>query len=369
MNFIEIMIIILFSLFLSYLIFERIYHFKIRRKIKYVIHVNGIRGKSTVTRLIDAGLRECGYKVFSKTTGTKPTMINTDNVDISVKRRGNSNIREQLKMLRLAYKEGAEVLILECMAVNPELQKICEEKILNADITVITNVREDHILDMGSCLDDIAKAFSYTIPKNGNLIITDDDYVSYFKEISSNKNTNVIVVDHYENSEKLNTFGDNINLALGICDVLKLDKEVFFNGMRKYHQDFGAYEELKINDTLFVNGLSINDPCSIMVVYKELIKKFNSDFTILLNSRADRPTRTLQHINLMKDMNPKKIIISGGNIKYVKRKIEQLGLSIDVILLEDIEQLLSEDKIFAIGNIGGKGMEILNYFRCNGNKL
>ena len=41
-----------------------------------------------------------------------------------------------------ANKQKAEILVLECMAVNPELQYISEQHILEADVTVITNVRE-----------------------------------------------------------------------------------------------------------------------------------------------------------------------------------------------------------------------------------
>jgi len=33
------------------------------------VHVNGTRGKSSVTRLIAAGLRSTGRRVFAKTTG------------------------------------------------------------------------------------------------------------------------------------------------------------------------------------------------------------------------------------------------------------------------------------------------------------
>ena len=34
------------------------------------VHVNGTRGKSSVTRLIAAGLRAGGVRTFAKTTGT-----------------------------------------------------------------------------------------------------------------------------------------------------------------------------------------------------------------------------------------------------------------------------------------------------------
>lgn len=50
------------------------------------------------------------------------------------------------------------------MAVKPELQHICENKILDSDIGVITNVREDHLDEMGKTLDEIAESLSNTVP-------------------------------------------------------------------------------------------------------------------------------------------------------------------------------------------------------------
>ena len=47
-------------------------HQKVLETIPLRIHVNGTRGKSSVTRLIAAGLREGGIRTFAKTTGTAP---------------------------------------------------------------------------------------------------------------------------------------------------------------------------------------------------------------------------------------------------------------------------------------------------------
>ena len=91
-------------LYIFYVILERLLINYYRKKIPLIIHVNGIRGKSTTTRLIDAGLRNCGLKVFSKTTGTIPTMINSNNEDVVIKRLGKENIREQIKILKKAAK-------------------------------------------------------------------------------------------------------------------------------------------------------------------------------------------------------------------------------------------------------------------------
>lgn len=365
-----IIILSLMVCYIAYIIYESLLVKYLRKQFKYVIHVNGIRGKSTTTRLIDAGLRNCGFKVFCKTTGTIPTMINTSNKDVAIHRLGSANIREQISMMKKAKKEGADVLVLECMAVNPELQRICEEQILHADVCVITNVREDHIQEMGNDLNEIASAFCNTIPQSGILVINKGPFEKVFQKEAKKKNTTVFVTKEFEGKDNLGTFPENIACALSVCESLNLDKELFFSGMQEYHKDFGAYEELQIENTLFVNGLSINDPESIKMVYDELIKKVNpKDITILLNNRADRPTRVLQHMQMLSLLKAHKVLLFGSNAQYVKRKIVEKNKNISVEILKNLEDIKNEKIIFAVGNIGGVGMKLLEYARKEGKRL
>ena len=60
---------------LAYLAWEARCAAKARASLAHVVHVNGTRGKSTVSRLIEAGLRAGGLRVFCKTTGTDPMTI------------------------------------------------------------------------------------------------------------------------------------------------------------------------------------------------------------------------------------------------------------------------------------------------------
>lgn len=365
----ELIIMLLALGYFDYIGIEKILTKQRRKTFKYVIHVNGIRGKSTTTRLIDAGLRNCGFSVYSKTTGTIPTIINTKNEEIPIKRLGNANIREQIKMINNAYKEHADVLVLECMAVNPELQYISERQILEADICVITNIRLDHVQEMGDNLDDIAYAFCNTIPTNGHLIINDNEYIKLFKDKSLLLGSTCHIATPYDKEEKLDTFKENIQLALEVARVLNLDVDKFFEGMKNYHHDFGAFEKIKYENTIFLNGLSINDPESIKEVYNEIIKEYEKDsITILLNNRSDRPTRVLQHIELLSNLECKKIILFGSNLNYVKSKLNKNN-EINVELLNNFDDLKKEQVIFAIGNIGGEGMKIIEYFRNNGEKI
>ena len=62
------------------------------------IHVNGIRGKSTVARIIAGMLREHGLVTVAKSTGTFAAVINRDGVDEPINRKGPPTILEQIEI-------------------------------------------------------------------------------------------------------------------------------------------------------------------------------------------------------------------------------------------------------------------------------
>ncbi|WP_235933465.1 hypothetical protein [Corynebacterium qintianiae] len=59
------------------------------------VHVNGIRGKSTVTRMIGGMLRAQGFTTIAKTTGTYACVIDHEGTEHPIKRVGPPNINEQ----------------------------------------------------------------------------------------------------------------------------------------------------------------------------------------------------------------------------------------------------------------------------------
>lgn len=146
------------------------------------IHVNGTRGKSSVTRLIAAGLRTSGRRVIAKTTGTKPRIILEDGQEIPIYRIGRANIIEQLMVVRLAWKRHTDILVIECMAVQPHLQWVAEEKMIRSTGGVITNARADHLDQMGPTVRDVAEALSNTIPQNGVLFTAEPVWFDVFEQ-------------------------------------------------------------------------------------------------------------------------------------------------------------------------------------------
>ena len=135
------------------------------------VHVNGTRGKSTTTRLIAGALREAGIRTLGKTTGAAPRLILPDGCEQPIRRRAPASIREQLWVLREAARRRASALVVECMAIDPDLQAVSERDMIAATIGVITNVRLDHGDVMGTTLDQVGAALSATVPHDALLVL------------------------------------------------------------------------------------------------------------------------------------------------------------------------------------------------------
>ena len=156
------------------------------------IHVNGSRGKSSVTRLIAAGLRAGGLKTLAKTTGTAPRIIDENGKDRIIHRLRDASIGEQVRLLRNFAKKKPDAVVLECMAVNPQYQWVSEQKMIKSTVSVITNVRPDHLDEMGSTLQDNAMSLSNTIPFNGKLITSEKKWAACWNRCQKNEIQNSI---------------------------------------------------------------------------------------------------------------------------------------------------------------------------------
>ncbi len=159
-----------------------------RKKLRVAVNVNGIRGKSTATRLITAILAEAGYRVVGKTTGTAARMIFWDAEDEQevVVVPTEYPFQNKYRSSTVLSNAVPMPLFCECMAVRPDYQRVYQHQIINAGLTVITNVLEDHLDEMGPTTDQIAWAFADTIPYNGAVVIPDCEYTEYFKRLPKN---------------------------------------------------------------------------------------------------------------------------------------------------------------------------------------
>src|SRR5262245_65613786 len=77
------------------------------------VHVNGIRGKSTVTRLVAGVLREGSYVTVAKTTGSAARVIGPSGEEAPIERPGAATISEQIAIVREHVDPRVEDLVIE----------------------------------------------------------------------------------------------------------------------------------------------------------------------------------------------------------------------------------------------------------------
>lgn len=95
-------------------------HFANLDRIPTRVLVNGIRGKSSITRLCAGALRGGGLTTVAKTTGTAARFIHPDATEEPVYRKfGIANVVEQIGIVRRAAAYRPDALVIECMAVMP----------------------------------------------------------------------------------------------------------------------------------------------------------------------------------------------------------------------------------------------------------
>lgn len=344
--------------YLLFLIWEKRKNERALASFRCVIHVNGIRGKTSVCRMIDAHLRGAGIRVFTKTTGSTPCYIDTHGVEHEIVRRSPSNIREQLAMIRRAHREGAEVLILECMAVQPELQRFSQQEIVKGGVNVITNVRYDHMFEMGETLEELAESLSGTVPENGVLFTADAAFFPFFQEKCAALGSRAVLCRPGGCAD-----GENEAIACAVGEELGVPPEGFQEHMTAYQMDFGGQKCYRTAEGIFLNLFSANDPQSTAMLLERVLPG-ETQPVLLYNNRADRPDRVLLFArHFFPGARYERVLVMGEAKPLACRLLRRSGVAAEPVKSwREAMRLAAGRPLVGIGNIKGQAYEMVQYF-------
>lgn len=369
---------------------ERRLHRRNLKSIPIRIHVNGTRGKSGVTRLIAAGLRAGGIRTCAKTTGTLARMIFPDGSEYPVHRPARANVIEQIRVVRAAAKARADALVVECMALQPALQSLCELQLVQATHGVITNARADHLDVMGPSTVQVAQALAGTVPAGTRLYTAEQRHLGVLRHAAQDRACHLIEVgdddianvtwDEMERFEYIE-HPDNVALALRVCQDLGVARSIALRGMWDATPDPGVMSVFQVRDAgrhlAFVNGFAANDPESTGSIWELCLRRYaNMQRQIaIINCRADRPDRSEQIADSCVNWTPANhyFVVGTGTDIFAKHA---LARGIDRSRLTSAERLPVGDlvtqlnnvagssaMVMGMGNISGPGLELIDYYR------
>lgn len=386
-------------------LFEQIKHERAIRAIPIRVHVNGTRGKSSVTRLIAAALRGGGMKVLAKTTGSAARMILPDGEEVPLVRRGPATILEYIPVLREAARRHVDAAVIECMAVRPEYQWFAQHRLIKATHLVITNTRQDHMSEMGSTEEEIARSLCTTVPQGGIVFTTERSNLTLIRQEAQRLGSAVLIPDDLGypsgNSDVVRQlvqnlpypeFEENISLALAVARCLGIPEHDAVEGMMLVKPDPGALKIIECDwpqmgvRSYFISAFAANDVQSAETVVRRVYEILGLDRLPLfgiLNCRSDRVDRTIQW---MKAISQGRFRIFRGvigigpdshRLKTLLPVSRREGWDLDILgnasagMVMNVLQgkMASGGGAFGLGNISGIGMSLVNLWERMGRSL
>lgn len=352
------------------------------------IHVNGTRGKSSVTRLIAAGLRAGGKKTIAKITGTLPRVVLKDGQEAAIIRLQGANIIEQKYIFRYAATEKPDAIVIECMAVNPVFQWITERKFVKSTISVITNCRPDHLDLMGSTVQSVTMSLSNTIPSGGVCYTAEVPQFPILEKVAKSRHCRIHkIVPTDVTDEEMSAFQhiehkENVQLALAVCAEAGVPRAVALAGMQKANPDPGALRKYRVTDrgkTIhFYNVFAANDPESTVYIINMVTGHLKDvEKIIILNSRADRLFRSQQLVDAVKQVDYSYLLLTGEITEKVESyalshgiprdKLFTLGQPLPEKVYNQVWDITkNESHVLGVGNIAGQvkyGAQIVAHFK------
>lgn len=376
---------------LGHLVIERVRLETHRDAVPLRIAVTGTRGKTSVTRMLAAVLRQTGRTVLAKTTGSEAVTVLPDGSEAAIHRRGRPSIIEQKKLLARAANLDVDALVAEIMSIHPENHRVEARALVQPHVVLVTNFRVDHVDAQGATKKDVAAVLALDVPPGARAFVPESEWQPDFAaRVERNGGTVERVRGGTAAAAGLTGHPTgNLDLIVAAARFLGIADGDIRAGAGEAHGDLGMYGAWRYPRTdgrepcLVVNAFAANDPESTFQLYDRVGNEHGVEagtFTGLLSLRADRGERTLQWANALAAGGLdrfRRLFVVGLHANALQWRLRHAPGERRVRVLrraspaEVMKRILEADDngpglVFGFGNMGGLGEMMVRHWRKAG---
>ena len=238
-------------------------------------------------------------------------------------------------MVDRAAAAGAGALVIELMSIGRECLDAESRRIIRPGFLVLTNVRPDHLEEMGRTRQEIARTLSAAIPRAASVFFPAEEFQEVFKETAGRLGARLFPLEKTiaEAADlPCGEFEPNLRLARAVLGSVGADRSAALRGMSRAAPDFGSLRAWQAafgsppHPAYCVSAFAANDPESSAAVLARLprfIPAGAGPLLGLLALREDRGDRTLQWVRAAGDgffKDFEHVAVLGGPARAAARK-------------------------------------------------
>jgi gamma-polyglutamate synthase len=331
--------------------------------------------------MIAAALREAGFSVLAKTTGSKAVLILPDGREEEISRRGRPTILEQKRLIREAAGLGVRAVVTELMSIRPECLAVESGRLIQPMSLVITNARLDHREEMGRTKPEIARSLASAIQPGMTVFMPEDERCPEFERAAERAGARIVSV---EPRKEDSFFEEDRRLAEAVAVHFGAPGDVAYRGVFAAAPDFGSLKAWEAEfgaaqrTWTLVSAFAANEPESSRMILSHLGKRLIPDgrpLIGLLNFRADRGDRTRQWLDARREgffSGFRSLYVVGAHVHSlrIRRKTGRppywtaLPLRSPAAIMERIAaDEGAQAVLIGLGNIGGLGEALVEHWQ------
>ncbi len=255
--------------------------------------VTGTRGKSAATRWLYEILYSRGADALAKITGNRPLVLH-EGAEHPIERSRRVTLYENEE--QLARFHPVDTLILENQAIGEYTTRLVHERFTDPDVLFVTNVRRDHLDQLGRDPLEIARAFARSIPDETTVVVGEQHSAirSALERELESTDVELSWVTVPTESEAVPA-AETIH---GLNEVLAaLDEKPLSDRRIAAYLDEMRVEWTPVSGGLVYNAASVNDVDSTEIIRQSLSSAETIQPFVYL--RADRRARTVSFIDYL----------------------------------------------------------------------